>query len=109
MMIKYKDLELGTCEWVFVRGIVDYRIEDIMSFTKEMKSFKQVRKFEKDKSVFKDWEEDTPNSLRRCVDHDLNCWKIRDRKIVKPSEDLNNCEKVIEDHFELLKHISIFM
>lgn len=59
MLIKYKDLEMETLDWVFERGIVDFRIEDIIHFTKILKSHMKIRKFDKDKSIFKEWVTDT--------------------------------------------------
>jgi hypothetical protein len=74
-----------------------------------MNSRTQERKFDKSKSVFALWAEDTPNTPRRVVDHDFNYWKIRERGIVKPREDLENCELVIEENLPVLKHMAIFM
>lgn len=35
-----------------------------------------MRVFKKETSVFKDWKEDTPSSLLKMVESDINCWKI---------------------------------
>lgn len=39
MMFRYDDLRIETCEWVFQRGILDYRAEEIIHFAKEGSSY----------------------------------------------------------------------
>ena len=60
MMVRTLDIAMDTCDWVFERDIVDYRIEDILSFTKNMGSHLVERRFDKERSVFKPWVLDNP-------------------------------------------------
>ncbi len=47
------------------------REEDIPNFTKLTKiSTKKKRNFNKNNSVFKDWQEDTPEVLNKIIDND---------------------------------------
>lgn len=39
MLFRYEDLRIETCEWVFQRGILDYRVEDVIHFAKESSSY----------------------------------------------------------------------
>lgn len=59
---------MDICDWVFERDIADYRIEDILSFTKNMNSHTVERKFDKERSVFKPWLTDNPEKIRKCMD-----------------------------------------
>ena len=59
---------MATCDWVFERDIVDYRIEDVLSFTKNMNSHTVERTFDKERSVFKPWSADTPAVIKKCMD-----------------------------------------
>ena len=107
MLIKYKDVEMETLDWVFERGIVDFRIEDIIHYTKILKSHMKVRKFDKDKSVFKDWVTDTPIVDRKCLEHDMGFWKISKLKL--DPEDMENMERLLEDNFSMMKSLYIYL
>ena len=76
MMIKYRDNDLETLDWIFERGIVDFRIEDIIHYTKILRSHMKVRKFDKDKSVFRDWIPLNEETQKKCLEHDVRYWKI---------------------------------
>lgn len=67
-MVRTKDIEMDTVDWVFERDIVDYRIEEVLSFTKNMNSHTVERKFDKERSVFKPWVVDTEASLKKCME-----------------------------------------
>ena len=97
MLIKYKDVEMETLDWVFERGIVDFRIEDIIHYTKILKSHMKVRKFDKDKSIFKEWVTDTLQVDKKCLEHDMGFWKISKLKL--NPEDMENLIQLLEDNF----------
>ena len=50
-----------------------------------------TRKFNKNVSSFKDWQEDTPDILSQVIDHDSKLWKVE--RFVKEPADL---PKIIE-------------
>ena len=52
------------------RMLAPIRIDPIPVSIKETKRIERVRVFEKVKSVFKDWVEDTPEMIRDCIEHD---------------------------------------
>jgi hypothetical protein len=39
MLFKYEDLKIETKEWIFERGILDYRQEELIHFAKEGSSY----------------------------------------------------------------------
>lgn len=53
------------------KAIVDFRTEDVPPFSKATKRRVNVRKFVKQKSVFKDWIEDTSQTYQKCLEHDF--------------------------------------
>jgi len=65
--------------------VVPQRIDIIPSNNKERKIIEKVREFYKQKSVFKDWVEDTEEILEQCMEHDFKHWKLE--KFVKNEED----------------------
>ncbi len=56
--------------------VVPQRTDIIPSFAKEMRTVIKVREFEKEKTVFRDWIEDTTESLSDCLEHDFALWKL---------------------------------
>ena len=60
-------------------------------------------KFEKQYSVFRDWREDTPETYKRCLAHDLKYWKVN--KFIKDPEELQRIIEVTRKHFPLLKSL----
>ena len=59
--------------------------------------------FERNKTVFKDWIEDTPEMIRACFDHDKLLWKID--KLAKNPKDQEEIMEIFERHGELLKNL----
>jgi hypothetical protein len=107
MLFKMKDFDLQTCDWMFERDIVDFRTEDIINFTKNLASHTVERSFEKSKSVFKDWIEDSAGTTIKCLEHDFDKWKVV--KIKMSTDDYEEVCKVIEDNFSMIKHIYLYL
>ena len=57
-------------EYYLHRMLAPIRIDPIPVCIKETKTIEKVRVFEKDKSVFAKWVEDTPEMIKECIDHD---------------------------------------
>jgi hypothetical protein len=74
--------------------IVKKREEDPPAIPREIKQKKVQRMFEKVNSVFKDWKEDTEQTLVDAVDHDLRLWKCA--RFVKQEEDLAALEDLVK-------------
>jgi hypothetical protein len=85
---------MGSFDWRFERVVVDYRKEDILHFTKELKSHEFIRRFSKANSVFADWVEDNPSMLKKCMEHDFNVWNIK-TKMKKIGIDSNDYEELV--------------
>ena len=66
--------------------LIKKRDEDIPGFVREMRTKVIVRMFEKSKSVFKDWNEDTDQTALSCIEHDLEHWNAN--KFIKDEEEL---------------------
>ena len=63
--------EDGNPEYFSHRIIVRQREEDIPNFIKSTKILtKKTRNFNKNMSVFKDWQEDTPEILNKIIEND---------------------------------------
>lgn len=104
MIIKVKDKDLRTQEWHFQQDLVDFREEDVSPFTKQMKSHFVERKFCKEQSVFKDWHADNPATVRRCIEHDTQIWKLPKHLEEADQEEVL---QVIIDNYGELKEIYI--
>jgi hypothetical protein len=52
------------------------RIDEVPLFEIPMRNGKEKPVFNLEKSVFKDWIDDTPETLEECFDHDFENWKI---------------------------------
>ena len=94
MLFRCIDQNMGSFDWRFERVVVDYRQEDILHFTKELKSHEFIRRFSKANSVFADWVEDNPSMLKKCMEHDFNVWNIK-TKMKKIGIDSNDYEELV--------------
>ena len=79
------------------------RIDPIPAFHKEAKTILRDRVFERHKTVFKAWVEDTPESIKDCIEHDRTYWKLP--KIIKDEEELAKVVEIFERHGEALKNL----
>ena len=61
--------------------------------------------FDKTKSVFAKWQEDTKEILIECLQHDFDLWKVP--RFVKDDQDQSELKKFFKDNFALLKEIRI--
>ena len=66
---------------------------------------KQEIPFDHKKSIFKQWQKDTPSVLNQTITFDLGYWKAT--KFVRDPEDFKQCEALIIHHFVALKHIFV--
>ena len=62
--------------------------------------------FDKDKSVFRPWVEDTPSILRQALARDLGCWKVP-KMIGRDPGDLKECTEIISRQFPALKRMFV--
>ncbi|CDW72588.1 UNKNOWN [Stylonychia lemnae] len=84
------------------------KINYLITPFKDIKGTKQKtfqRVFKKDTSVFKEWKEDTPQTIQLMLDDDLKYWKIH--RFIKDDNDRLMCEKIIRQNVVLIKKIFI--
>ena len=81
------------------------RREDIQVSEKEKKMKMGKRFFDKNKSVFREWREDTTHTLKKSLEIDLRYWKAP--RFIKDAADLGNVVHLIEENVYMLK--SVFM
>lgn len=68
---------------------------------KRVKKEKEVRIFEKPKSVWAEWIEDTQKMLDKAFETDYKFMKLW--KFIKDHDDKENCKAVLKKHFPKLK------
>jgi len=85
--------EEGGPPFFYSRHIVKVRDEPIPKISKQLEKELTSKNFSKEHSVFRDWKEDTPQTIQGCLNHDFRYWKIN--KFVKDEADLKSCEAVI--------------
>ena len=90
VVIGYPD-SYDDLEFFIHRVVIRQREEEIPVYTKKTKMKTTTRKFNKNVSSFKDWQEDTPDILSQVIDHDSKLWKVE--RFVKEPADL---PKIIE-------------
>ena len=95
----------GQFKFYPIKLIVKKREEDPPVITREIKQKKVQRVFEKHNSVFKDWKEDTEQTLQDAIDHDLRLWKCS--RFVKQEEDLAALEDLCKEKASMLKNLFI--
>lgn len=52
-------------------------------------------------SVFKDWIEDSEKVVEKCIDHDVNVWKVQ--KFVKDGIEQDRVRDLLKEHYITLK------
>jgi hypothetical protein len=87
------------------RCVVPPRAEEVPPYPKPLRSKQVARVFRKEHSVFKDWKEDTQETLDKCFKYDQAHWKLP--RFIKDEKDLANVEKTIKRHYKKLKRIFI--
>jgi hypothetical protein len=95
----------GSYNYYASKMIVKKREEDPPTISREIKQKKVERMFEKVNSVFKDWKEDTEQTLVDTIDHDLRLWKCA--RFIKQEEDLAALEDLVKQKASLLKNLFI--
>mmetsp|Transcript_33982 Transcript_33982/g.33126 ORF Transcript_33982/g.33126 Transcript_33982/m.33126 type:complete len:307 (+) Transcript_33982:58-978(+) len=100
---KHKFIVQGAQDITVHNFISTVREEDIPIYVKQHKMKVVERVFKKETSVFKDWKEDTPAVLEKCIQHDLNLWKIP--RFVKDPQEQEKLWGIAEKHFKKLKDI----
>ena len=91
MCVPEDDKELGMTYFTH-KTIIHKREEDVNLFVKAVKINTNVRKFNRETSVFKDWKVDTKDDALQCIEHDLSLWN---EKFCKNPEQLNALKDVI--------------
>ena len=89
------------------RTIINVRDEDVPIFAKSEKSHINVRSFNKDNSVFREWKQDTPDDALACIEHDLEHWYIK--KLIKKDEQLDELCDMIRKYAKELKNLYIMV
>ena len=77
----YMVKNMATLDYTMHQTICDFRTEDPPILIKDLSYKVNYRAFNKDDSVFKDWEEDTDHSLGSAFDSDISNSKLT--KIIK--------------------------
>lgn len=55
--------------------------------------------------MFKEWKEDTDQTITEAIEHDLRLWKCA--RFIKSEEDLASLEDLMKDKADLLKNLFI--
>jgi hypothetical protein len=92
-------------EYFTHRIIVRQREEDIPLFTKKLRIKSTQRKFNKNSSAFKDWQEDTNEILAQVIDHDSKLWKVE--RFVKDANDLPKIIAILKQYAGPIKNAYI--
>jgi hypothetical protein len=67
---------------------------------------KKVVQFQKENSVFKPWIEDNPKIIKKCIDYDLQYWRVpKFGKFKDDPQDYKDVVSTIKENYEMLKHI----
>ena len=65
----------------------------------------RTRKFEKHKSVFKDFRDDTPELIEECLEHDFLLWKLE--KFEKDPEERLKVIEIMKENGDILKNLFV--
>lgn len=87
--------------------IVENREEDVCEFSKPLMTKKKERKFILEESVFKDWKPDTKHTLEKCLEHDMQFWKLT--RLIKIEEEQEIVKELIKKYFPKLKEVYHFL
>ena len=90
-------------EYFSHQTLAPYRTEDIPKYAKQSKSHRVEKKFDKKKSVFRDWKEDSLVKMNSIHEHDTQFWKVN--KFVKDPTEQGKVEDIIKDHIAELKAV----
>ena len=82
-----------------------FGIDVYMKKEKIMKDTSDFEEFDRKRSIFGTWLEDTHDKLTDCINHDLKYMNLHLKFKKKP--DLKIIETFIESNFKILKHIFI--
>lgn len=102
--IAYPD-EKGVPSYFIHKIIVRPREEAVPHFVKDTKTSIHGLAFDRNKTIWREWRLDTPESIQECVLLDFQHWKIS--RFTKPPEDIPNIEDVFKKHAKQLKDIYI--
>ena len=78
----------GGPEYMYFTNVSDIRVEEIHPFIKSANMLKNTRYFDKEKSVFAPWKEDTPTSISSSFEIDWGNTKIS--KLIKNEADVSS-------------------
>lgn len=97
-----------SCHLVLQTLVVGPREEPIEVFCKPSATKRlDVRTFAKDKSVFKDWQEDNKKILDKCFhDHDFSLWKAT--RFIKDKGELEEVKQVLAGYMVEIKELYAF-
>lgn len=86
--------------------MVEPRIEPVKPFSKKLVNKEaQVKKFEKEISVFKDWKEDNEKIYKQCIEHDQMYWKLH--KFIKDLRELENVKEFLIEKMDIIREIHV--
>jgi hypothetical protein len=57
--------------------VAPQRIDYIPEIEKEIKTIMKIKVFVKNRSVFHNWKEDTPELTKEWIAHDAEMWKLK--------------------------------
>ena len=95
-------------EWYSHSTIAPFRSEEIPLNPKTYGTLTTEIVFKKNKSVFKDWKENTDKILKACAEHDFECWKIPNMPKFRDDDELKRVKDIIAKNIEILKIIHIY-
>lgn len=87
--------------------IANFRNEEIALYEKLTISTMHERVFKKETSVFQKWIPDSNKNFQKCLECDQVIWKVS--KFVKDENDLENVEKLVLEHYQVLKDNYVFI
>ena len=56
-------------------------------------------------SILKDWKQDNAQTIRNCMEHDENYWKIGNVQFIKDPHDYQNLRVLVQKYYVMLKDI----
>jgi len=85
--------------------IAPQRIDKIPLYNKPHKTLIKTRAFDKHNSVFKMWIDDTEQTIKECLEHDFENWKLPN--FVKDPSEQERIKTIMIDNGEFLKQMFI--
>ena len=77
----------------------------VATVAKTLKTNQKSVKFVKEASIFRDWQDETPQETARAIKHDFNLWKLD--KIVTDESEQEKVKEIIIKHYHSLRSIFI--